>query len=149
MKNIGICLIALAATALIGFCFYSYSPTGIDEAEVLNAMSRLHHAEQSKDIEKLNQIFADEISWSHNREQKTYTKKQIVDFVAKANFHIESIKAFFVSTKIEENKAQVFFTMIVTFIDEDGKPFDHTGDYVYTFKKRQSEWKLTATHLEN
>lgn len=149
MKKITAYLFILIITFWIGFMFYSYSPSGISESKVLDLMNNLHKAEQNKEEENLDQILANEISYSRYNDQRIVTKRQFIEDIKNNEFEIQSIHPLFISTKVEKNQVRVHFEMKLKFIGEDQKILDHTGDYTYTFEKQQDEWKLTAIHFEN
>jgi len=87
MKNFVACLFVSVSTLLLGFGFYSFSPDGIAKSKVLVLMKEFYETEKNRDEEKLKQILANEISWSRNREQKLFTKKQFIE-----NLKILSLK---------------------------------------------------------
>lgn len=149
MKNFAACLFVSVSTLLLGFGFYSFSPDEIAKSKVLVLMKEFHEAEKNRDEEKLKQILSNEISWSRNREQKLFTKKQFIEKIENIEFEIKSTDAILVSTKIQGNKVRVYFTMKQTFAGENIKTLTHAGDYIYTFKKQLDKWKLTSIHLEN
>ncbi|HXG83548.1 MAG TPA: nuclear transport factor 2 family protein [Pyrinomonadaceae bacterium] len=149
MKNFVACLFVSVSTLLLRFGFYSFSPDGIAKSKVLVLMKELHEAEKNRDEEKLKQILANEISWSRNREQKLFTKKQFIEKFKNIEFEIKSTDAILFSTEIQGNKVRVYFTMKQTFVGENIKTLTHVGDYIYTFEKQQDKWKLTSIHLEN
>lgn len=141
-------LFVLIVTFLLGLAFYSVSPTAIAEREVLSLTSEIHKAEINGDEARLSRFLADEIFYSHYEEGKFITKEDFIFIFRNPEFKIHSIETHFVFTKIEDNQVKVYFLLQITFIGEDGKPFDHVGDYTYTFEKQMSEWKLTSIHFE-
>ena len=149
MKKIITYLVVLIITFWLGFMFYSYSLSGIAESKVLDLTNKLHKAEQNKEEENLNQILANEISYSRYDDQRIISKRQFIEDLKNNEFEIRSIEALSISTKVEKNQVRVYFEMKLKFIGEDQKTLDHIGDYTYTFEKQQDEWKLTAIHFEN
>jgi len=107
MRKYAACLSSLILTSLLGFGFYSFSPDGIAEAEVLGLMKELHIAEKNKDEGKLKQILADKISWSRNKDERFLTKQQVIENLKNTEYEIKSTTARFISTKIEDNKIKI------------------------------------------
>ena len=149
MKKFAICLFVLITTFLIGFCCYSFSPTGIAEAKVLSLMKELHQAEQTKDEQKLKEILADEISWSRYKDERFLTRGQVIENIKNAECEVESTEAIFIFTKVERTKVKIYFVMQQKFNYRDGSHSEHNGNYIYTFENQQDTWKLTTIHLEN
>lgn len=149
VKRLINCSIVLAATFLFGLGFYTFSSTGIAEAEVLDLMDQLHQAEKNRDEKKLEEIFADEIFWSRHKDERFVTKKQAIENIKNAECRVKSTEATFVFTKVEYDKVKVSFEMQQKFICADENDSNHRGDYFYVFEKQQDKWKLTTIHLEN
>ena len=149
MKNYALYLVTIISTFSLGLFFYTISPTGIAEWQILKLTKELHEAEIKKDRKKLEEILFEEISHSRYTTRVDFTKEEFIKLFEKPVFKIKSIKTSFLSVKIENNEARVFFWMKLSVYDEDGTPFDHVGNYTYTFEKMNGDWKLVSTHLEN
>jgi ketosteroid isomerase-like protein len=144
------CLFTLILAFLIGFGVYSIHSNTLAKNEVLKLTGEFHDAERKKDAEKLKEILGNEISYYRYKDRKIFSKEEFIENIKNIRFEIESIKGNFFSSEVVNNEQlKVYFTMQITFINDDGISFNHVGDYTYTFEKQENQWKLIAIYFEN
>ena len=148
MKKILLYFFVLSLTFLIGIGLNSIHPSTIAKNEVLSLMNEFHNAIADKNHEKLKLMVADKMFVSGSRDESIISSKEFTENIISIESPIESIDSFLISTSVENKSVKVYFYTVITFVDEDGKTFNHQGFYTYTFGKKQSDWKLASIKRE-
>jgi len=133
-----VCAVLLGSTALIAQCVKDYQPKSDDEAEIVRIENEWCDAAVKRDAARLDNVFADDISWIEDVGYRT--KEQVLKrYMVEIQEHGWEL----LDTRIRiEGRVAIVSSHIHVIKTIGGKTTDSNHTATDVFLKRNGKWQL-------